>query len=588
MPDLTLFDDLEQSSVPGNLHLASDAAIDRYIGRYGARVVVRQLAGDLAQREAELSLGRKQQEDRERELRRLLVRYGMSLSDVDRRLNEVSIRNPAQAIDELVGEAVGTGVRANTVDQLEGSGEVTATLDSLDLNSNISAHELAGNESFEADAASVLSNDQTSLRSATLDKSSVSSSLGPLELQDIIPDNNQPPTLMRNHSSSNQITDRYGFVYSKRKFSRRKSSAMVMLDNNPGSDSADSPTDDSSESCIHSANVDTTPVTASSPSSKASSSPYNARTLLKAVGNQHDEIQKVQSHKWGEFMKQLEAKVDPLSSAPVIGVVGSNIQNKKLAKEFKELVLSGIPVDLRPKIWGECSGAWQLKEPGTYEWLCAKAEPNEEALRQIELDLHRTMPSNVFFGGTGLGVEKLRRVLVAFSRWNREIGYCQGMNMIAGMLLLSFATEEDAFWALVSLLENILPEGYFSPPLLVVRSDLEIFNKLLSKTMPQLSAHLKEIGVETDAITFDWFLSFFTDTLPAEPLFRIWDVSLCVEGHLYLFKVALALFKLHERELLSITSAAEVYSFLKNLGSRSIKVDSLLKLANGFAVSLTL
>lgn len=588
MPDLTLFDDLEQSSVPGNLHLALDAAIDRYVARYGVRVVVRQLAGDLAQREAELSLSRKQQEDRERELKRLLVKCGMALADVDRRLNEVSIRNPAQAIDELVGEAVGSGVQATLVDEADGNGEVTATLSSLQLNENDSSQGLAGNESFEADAASVLSNDQASLRSATIERSSVSSSLGPLELQDIIPDNNQPPTLMRNHSSSNQITDRYGFVYSKRKFSRRKSSTMVVLDKDPDLESADLSPDDSSESGIQSANVDTTPAVASSPSSKTSSSPYNARTLLQAVGSQHDEIQKIQAHKWGEFMKQLESKVDPLSSAPIIGVVGSNIHNKKLAKEFKELVLSGIPVDLRPKIWGECSGAWQLKEPGTYQWLCAKAEPNEEALRQIELDLHRTMPSNVFFGGTGHGVEKLRRVLVAFSRWNRDIGYCQGMNMIAGMLLLSFATEEDAFWALVALLENILPEGYFSPPLLVVRSDLEIFNKLLSKTMPQLSAHLKEIGVETDAITFDWFLSCFTDTLPAEPLFRIWDVSLCVEGHLYLFKVALALFKLHERELLSLTSAAEVYSFLKNLGNRSIKVDSLLKLANGFAVKLAL
>lgn len=46
------------------------------------------------------------------------------------------------------------------------------------------------------------------------------------------------------------------------------------------------------------------------------------------------------------------------------------------------------------------------------------------------------------------GQAALRRVLRAYSYYDREIGYCQGMNFIAGMFL-TLMSEEEAFWLLV-------------------------------------------------------------------------------------------------------------------------------------------
>jgi Rab-GTPase-TBC domain len=46
------------------------------------------------------------------------------------------------------------------------------------------------------------------------------------------------------------------------------------------------------------------------------------------------------------------------------------------------------------------------------------------------------------------GQASLRRVLKAYSLYDREIGYCQGMNFIAGMFL-TLMSEEEAFWLLV-------------------------------------------------------------------------------------------------------------------------------------------
>lgn len=53
------------------------------------------------------------------------------------------------------------------------------------------------------------------------------------------------------------------------------------------------------------------------------------------------------------------------------------------------------------------------------------------------------------------GQAALGRVLLAFSVHRPDIGYCQGMNAIAAMLLLVLErNEEDSFWVLVSLIDN--------------------------------------------------------------------------------------------------------------------------------------
>ena len=99
--------------------------------------------------------------------------------------------------------------------------------------------------------------------------------------------------------------------------------------------------------------------------------------------------------------------------------------------------MGGIPVKYRSKIWAECSGATELSRPGYFEELCALGVDGLEkiSVQQIEMDIHRTMPNNVFFGGDGPGIAKLERVLIAFSRHNPSIGYCQG-SMSASFLLV--------------------------------------------------------------------------------------------------------------------------------------------------------
>jgi hypothetical protein len=44
-------------------------------------------------------------------------------------------------------------------------------------------------------------------------------------------------------------------------------------------------------------------------------------------------------------------------------------------------------------------------------------------------------------------------VLAAYSMYNMEVGYCQGMSVLAGLLLL-YMDEEEAFWGLSVLLAD--------------------------------------------------------------------------------------------------------------------------------------
>lgn len=336
-------------------------------------------------------------------------------------------------------------------------------------------------------------------------------------------------------------------------------------------------------------------------SAQASSTPVEGepvKLLLAQMTELHDTLQREKTPKWNEFLRKVRAERKKegetaasikqatmpevaLTDGEVIGVAGLGNKGKvgqAKWKEFKHLVLGGIPVSLRAKIWAECSGASALRVPGYYDDLVKNDSVDDPSIvSQIQMDIHRTLTDNVFFR-KGPGVAKLTEVLLAYSRRNSEVGYCQGMNMITASLLLIMPTAEDAFWVLTSMIENILPRHYYDLSLLASRADQQVLRQYVTAILPKLSAHLDELGIELEALTFQWFLSVFTDCLSAEALFRVWDVVLCFnDGSTFLFQVALALLKLNEGPLLDCDSAGSVYGYIGNeMTDHAISIDNLI------------
>lgn len=194
------------------------------------------------------------------------------------------------------------------------------------------------------------------------------------------------------------------------------------------------------------------------------------------------------------------------------------------------------------------------------------------------MDITRTLTDNIFFR-TGPGVQKLNEVLLAYSRRNPVVGYCQGMNLITACLLLIMPTTEDAFWILATMIEDILPQHYYDQHLLTSRADQSVLRAFVGEILPRLSAHLDELEIELEALTFQWFLSVFTDCLSAEALFRVWDVVLCMhDGSTFLFQIALALLKLNEKALLRCDTPAGVYHYINHqMTNHAISIDGLIQ-----------
>ncbi|KAM7396252.1 hypothetical protein PAMP_019309 [Pampus punctatissimus] len=114
--------------------------------------------------------------------------------------------------------------------------------------------------------------------------------------------------------------------------------------------------------------------------------------------------------------------------------------------------------------------------------------------RQIALDLQRSFPTHRSLMGESPeaieGQAKLFRVLIAYAKYNPQVGYSQGMSYIAAVLLMQLG-EEEAFWALTALLDKpkYLAE-LFDLSLTKVQHQVKVFDQFLKHRKPKLSQHL--------------------------------------------------------------------------------------------------
>ena len=168
----------------------------------------------------------------------------------------------------------------------------------------------------------------------------------------------------------------------------------------------------------------------SSTSVSASDDISSIKVLLTKLNDLHVSMDRANRQRWDKWLSTSDP-TDSLLSQP------SNPKDRKQRlRDFKTLVMGGIPVKYRAKIWSECSGAQELFRPGYFDELTELERKGMDGavVQQIEMDIRRTMPNNVFFGGNGPGIAKLERVLIAFARHNSSIGYCQGSMLAFSMV----------------------------------------------------------------------------------------------------------------------------------------------------------
>ncbi|KAH0656109.1 hypothetical protein AABB24_012857 [Solanum stoloniferum] len=256
---------------------------------------------------------------------------------------------------------------------------------------------------------------------------------------------------------------------------------------------------------------------------------------------------------------------------------------------LKKLIRKGIPPVLRPKVWFSLSGAAKKKStvPESYyqDMTMAVEDKVTPATKQIDHDLPRTFPGHPWLD-TSEGHAALRRVLVAYSFRDSDVGYCQGLNYVAALLLLVLKTEEDAFWMLAVLLENVLVNDCYTNNLSGCHVEQRVFKDLLTKKCPRLAAHLDSLEFDVSLVCTEWFLCLFSKSLPSETTLRVWDV-LFYEGAKVLFHVALAIFKMNEEKLLVAHHVGDVISIIQRSTHHLFDPDELLTVAFDKVGSMT-
>ncbi|XP_024944436.1 uncharacterized protein LOC107271044 isoform X2 [Cephus cinctus] len=242
----------------------------------------------------------------------------------------------------------------------------------------------------------------------------------------------------------------------------------------------------------------------------------------------------------------------------------------------------GIPPEFRKRLWLilaerhlEQRGVdWRQAEKVCFnEW----SNPDDEELGiQIVKDLHRTGCS-LFCGAAGRDNQAvLRRVLLGFARWNKSVGYCQGLNVLAALVLqVMDRAESSAVKVMIYLIEGVLPEGYFADNLRGLSVDMAVFRDLLRMRLPKLSRHLEALQSDakdkatgssyepplTNVFTMQWFLTLFCHCLPQEAVLRVWDL-IFLEGDEVLLRTALAIWEGLADRIMTVTSADEFYSIM--------------------------
>ncbi|XP_013783393.1 USP6 N-terminal-like protein isoform X2 [Limulus polyphemus] len=233
--------------------------------------------------------------------------------------------------------------------------------------------------------------------------------------------------------------------------------------------------------------------------------------------------------------------------------------------KLKRRIYKGIPNAVRGEMWTRLLDIQRVKEEqeGKYKEMKQRAKQWSPDARQIDLDVNRTYRNHIMFRERyGVQQQALFHVLLAYSVYNTEIGYCQGMSQIAALLLM-YMSEEDAFWSLSVLMtsEKHAMHGFFIPGFPKLQRFQEHHDTILTKFLPKLKKHLDKYEIHSSLYTLKWFFQCFLDRVPFTLTLRLWDIYI-LEGEMVLTAMSYTLLKLHRKTLLKM-GLEEIVEFLQ-------------------------
>ena len=293
-----------------------------------------------------------------------------------------------------------------------------------------------------------------------------------------------------------------------------------------------------------------------------------------------------------------------------------NWSKMKNNKNIKKYFYEGIPNIIRGKIWSLCIGnkfsitkefydieakksiqllmklernsykknknndesdnssSLSISTKKKYSQYIKKTLDKEKSINLIDLDIERTFPSmGVFKKDSQLG-DNLREILRIFVVARPDIGYVQGLSYIAATLLLQM----DKLQSLVCFMNiilspNILP--FYRLDEQNIKKRLDLFNDIFQINLPELFEHFQENEILPEHYLLEWFMTLYTRNIYFDLALRIWDIYM-IEGIVALYKTAIVIFSLHEKEYLQM-EFSDIMNHLKNLENNKYNEDNFIE-----------
>ncbi|KAI4344166.1 hypothetical protein L6164_011427 [Bauhinia variegata] len=240
----------------------------------------------------------------------------------------------------------------------------------------------------------------------------------------------------------------------------------------------------------------------------------------------------------------------------------------------KRIFYGGLDHKLRNEVWGLLLGYYSynstyaereyLKSVKKSEYKTIKNQwqsiTPEQARRftkyrerkgLIEKDVVRTDRSIAFYDGDdNPNVNVLRDILLTYSFYNFDLGYCQGMSDLLSPILFVMGDESEAFWCFVALMDRLGPN--FNRDQNGMHSQLFALSKLVELLDSPLHNYFRQHDCLNYFFCFRWILIQFKREFEYEKTMRLWEVlwTHYLSEHLHLY-VCVAILKRYRYKIMS-------------------------------------
>ncbi|KAH1220201.1 TBC1 domain family member 22B [Glycine max] len=273
--------------------------------------------------------------------------------------------------------------------------------------------------------------------------------------------------------------------------------------------------------------------------------------------------------------------------------------------KLRELAWSGVPDNMRPKVWrlllgyappnsDRREGVLRRKRLEYLDCISQyydipdteRSDDEVNMLRQIGVDCPRTVPDVPFFQQQQVQ-KSLERILYAWAIRHPASGYVQGINDLVTPFLVVFLSEyfegdinnwsmsdlssdiisnieADCYWCLSKLLDGMQDHYTFAQP--GIQRLVFKLKELVRRIDEPVSRHIEDQGLEFLQFAFRWFNCLLIREIPFHLITRLWDTYLAEGDALPDFLVYIfASFLLTWSDKLQKLDFQELVMFLQHL-----------------------